>query len=74
MTNKLFFIIAALVLCGQAMAREPYLNGGHFSALNNEWGQEEPVMAQSQEAMTLADIAASKCDTLDESKPESRPE
>lgn len=69
MMNKLFLIIAALALSGQAMAREPYLNGGHFTALDNEWKLEQPAeIAKAELGMSPLDIAASKCDWLAESK------
>lgn len=69
LTTKLLFILTTAFLCNQAMAREPYLNGGHFSALNNEWALDQRDTTQTEGNLSPADIAASNCDTLVYIKP-----
>lgn len=55
------FILAATG--GNAVARDPYINGGHFSALNDEW-QLDQIAAPTEAAMSPEDVAASRCDAL----------
>lgn len=63
LSAKLMFILLATSTLSQAKEKEPYLNGGHFSALNEEWKQEGNT-AQTVASMSPADIAASNCDAL----------
>lgn len=66
---KLFFILTSVFISNHGMAREPYLNGGHFSGLNNEWTLEQTGTAQNTDAMTPNDRASRNCDWPANDKP-----